>query len=114
VNQDVGAALQASPQKPALLYYLATHPDEAFGLQQAQGFQAFRAIATLEAKLAAGPPPVPPEANGEPALSPPPPAPPPPIAPPRTAPVRAPRGYDDVSFLEFYDQRNKEEQARRR
>ena len=111
VNADISAAIQASPDKPAVLYHLATHPDEALRLQYVQGYQAFRAIAALEAHLAGLL--VPPQANGE--LSPPPPpAPPPPIAPPRAAPVRAPRGYEDVSFLEFYDQRNKEDMARRR
>jgi hypothetical protein len=113
INQDVGVAINASPEKPALLYHLATHPDEAASLAQVQGVQAFRAIAALELALSSPPPATETNGAGEPP-KPPPLEPPPPIAPTRGTGARPPRGYDDVTTMEFFDMRNKEEMARRR
>lgn len=134
LNDDVSTAILHHPERFALVYHLAQHPELEADLAPRQGVDAGLAVALLAQGLrpAAAPPShEPPAPDAEAAETEPngaaaPPVveevtqtptrtvtqAPPPIAPTRGVGARAPRGYDDLSFEEFVKRRNEEERAR--
>ena len=97
VSTPVAEAIQESEQGPALIYYLAQHPDDAALLNQLGPIALGRRLATLEASL-------PPAPASQRTQTPPatPPATPPPITPVPTGTSPAtPSGVEGMSYRDW-------------